>query len=117
VVLHPDAKIALQTWLDVLKRSGDLLPSMPLFRSREGGNRPISREHPYRILQDGYNSNGLGGKLGTHSMHKTFADRVCEALDRDLAKLQRAMGPKHLNNAAAYISFREEEIEAAILAV
>jgi hypothetical protein len=27
------------------------------------------------------------------------------------------MGPKHLNNTAAYISFREEEIEAAILAV
>jgi hypothetical protein len=50
-------------------------------------------------------------------MHKTFADRVYEALDRDLIKLQRAMGPKHLKNTAPSISFREEEIEAAILAV
>ena len=89
----------------------------PLFRSREGHNRSISREHAYRILQEAYNSNRLRGKLGTHSMRKTFANRVYDALGHDLVKLQRAMGHKHLNNTAAYISFREEEIEAAILAV
>jgi hypothetical protein len=39
-----------------------------------------------------------------------------ERLHRDLVKVQRAMGHKNINSTVAYLSFREEEIDAAILA-
>jgi integrase len=117
VVLHPQAQAALVAWLQTLQAKGGLLPTRDVFQSREGVSRPISRVQAYRTLQEAYDTNGLSGKLGTHAMRKTFANRVYDALGHDLVKLQRAMGHKHLNNIAAYISFREEEIEAAILAV
>jgi integrase len=51
VVLHPEAKAALTAWLDVRKADGALLPSMALFPSREGVNRPISCVQAWRILE------------------------------------------------------------------
>ena len=57
------------------------------------------------------------GKLGTHSMRKTFADRIYDRLDGDLAKTQKALGHKNINSTVQYLSFREEEIDEAILAI
>ena len=49
-------------------------------------------------------------------MRKTFADRVYEKLNHDLVKTQRALGHRNINSTVSYLSFREEEIDAAILA-
>jgi len=117
VALHPDAKAALQTWLDERKADGTLLPTMALFQSRKGVNRPISPVQAWRILEGAYSTNGLTRTLGTHSMRKTFANRVYEKLNHDLVKTQRALGHKNINSTVSYLSFREEEIDAAILAV
>jgi integrase len=59
---------------------------------------------------------GSPASWGTHSLRKTFANRMYERLHRDLVKVQRAMGHKNINSTVAYLSFREEEIDAAILA-
>jgi hypothetical protein len=40
----------------------------------------------------------------------------CTMIKDDLAELQRAMGHANVNSTVAYLSFREEEIEAAFLA-
>jgi site-specific recombinase XerD len=81
-----------------------------------GKNRPISRIQAWYILTEAYRTNGLTGKLGTHSLRKTFANKVYEKLGHDLLKTQRALGHKNLDSTLAYLSFREDEIEAAILA-
>ncbi len=117
VVLHPEAKAALAAWLKALQATAELLPTMALFQSREGVNRPISRVQAWRILEDAYATNGLTGKLGTHSLRKTFANRVYDKLGHDLVKTQRALGHKNVNSTVSYLSFREEEIDAAILAM
>ena len=119
VLLHPDAKLALAEWVDELK-TPSLSPtsrSTYLFRSRKGRNRPISRIHAWRAIREAYESNELRGPLGTHSMRKTFANRVYDALEHDLVKTQRALGHKNINSTVQYLSFREEEIDAAILAI
>jgi len=117
VTLHPEAKSALAAYLMARQRHGQLSPTEALFISRKGENRPISRVQAYRILQDAYDANGLQGQLGTHAMRKTFANGIYERLEHDLVKTQRALGHKNINSTVSYLSFREEDIDAAILAL
>jgi site-specific recombinase XerD len=116
VPLHPEAQTAIQAWLTEVATAGAVLPARYLFASRKGINRPISREQAWHILKDAYTSNGLGGALGTHSMRKTFANRMYAKLGHDLVKTQRAMGHKNINSTVSYLSFCEADIDQAILA-
>jgi integrase len=122
VPLHPEARAALSVWLEVLaKRLGTLEASLPVFCSRvkdpaTGLRKAISRQQAWEILKEAFAANELTGKLGTHVMRKTFANRMYEKLNRDLVKVQRAMGHRNINSTVSYLSFREEDIAAAILA-
>ncbi len=117
VILHPKAKVAVQTWLEVVSKSIVVSPDTYLFKSRKGQNRPISRIQALRILKEAFDSCAMTGKLGTHSMRKTFANNVHEKLDRDLVKTQRALGQKNITTTIRYLSFRDEEIDEAILSL
>jgi integrase len=131
IALHPEARAALSVWLEALTvmLKGTLPLQTPVFCSRVGEyievdgkrqatglKRAISREQAWRLLKQAFNSNCLEGKLGTHAMRKTFANRMYDALKHDLPKTQRAMGHANINSTVQYLSFREEDIEAAILA-
>jgi integrase len=122
VALHPEARAALSVWLEVLAKrlKGALDPVTPVFCSRvrdeAGRRRAISREQAWRLLTEAFAANELSGKLGSHCMRKTFANRMYDLLKHDLVKVQRAMGHKNINSTVAYLSFREEDIEAAVLA-
>ena len=123
VPLHPEARDALRAWLTVLTTmlKGPVDPQTPVFCSRvrektTGLRRAISREQAWRILKEAFASNELTGKLGTHAMRKTFAARMYLRLERDLVKVQKAMGHKNINSTVAYLSFKDEDIINAILA-
>jgi integrase len=122
VPLHPEARAALSVWLEFLtKIKRTLDPQTPVFCSRvkdpsTGLKRAISREQAWRILKEAFNANELQGKLGTHAMRKTFANRMYDKLNHDLVKCQRAMGHANVNSTVAYLSFREEDISDAMLA-
>jgi integrase len=79
--------------------------------------RTISRVQAWRILQEAYATNGLTGKLGAHSLGKTFADRIYERLHHDLVSTQKALGHRHINSTMAYLAFKEADIDRAILAM
>jgi len=117
VLLHPEARAALAAWLEELGQYAELIGDTFVFQSRKGGNRPISRVQAYRILHEACDACELTGKLGTHSMRKTFANKVYDALDNDLVKTQRALGHRNVNSTVQYLSFREEEIDEAILSM
>lgn len=117
VLLHPDAKAALTEWLDELGTDENITPDTHVFLSRKGENRPVSRVHAWRVLHQAFVDSDLTGKLGTHSMRKTFANKVYDALGHDLIKTQRALGHRSINSTACYLSFREEDIDRAILAI
>lgn len=116
IPLHQEAQEALIKWIQELEKFGKSEPSTPLFKSRKG-HGAINRVQAFRILKEVYEANGLAGKLGTHSLRKTFADRIYERLGRDLIKVQRALGHKAITLTVSYLSFREEEITEAILSI
>ena len=114
VALHPKAKKALAAWINQLSKGTILTADDYVFRSRKGTNRPISRVQFHRILKEAIQPNELTGKIATHSMRKTFADHVYQALDRDIFRLQKAMGHKNINSTVQYLSFNEADIDKAI---
>jgi integrase len=115
VKLHPKAKKALTEWINQLGKNTILLADNFVFQSRNGTNKPISGIQYHRIFKEAVEVKGLRGKVGTHSMRKTFADRVYEALDRDIFRTQKALGHRNINSTVQYLSFKEQDIEAAIL--
>ena len=117
VLLHPAARAALATWLEELRSDGYMTAESFVFQSRRGPNQAIGRVQAWRILKRSFEQAGLTGNLGTHSMRKTFADRIYERLGGDLVKLQRALGHRSVVSTASYVSFREEEIDEAILSI
>jgi integrase len=72
------------------------------------------RQVLYR-LQDAFRAAGMEGKLATHSMRKTFAQRMYKRLGKDIVATQRAMGHASVNNTATYISVDADRITKAIL--
>ncbi len=117
LLLHPDAGHTLVAWVDQMRASGDMTTDTFVFRSRNGHNQPITRVQAWRVLRRAYATSRMTGNLGTHSMRKTFANRIYEKLGRDLVKTQRALGHRNINSTVSYLSFRQEDIDAAILAI
>lgn len=117
VILHPQAKSAVLARIDELSITGKCSSDIFLFTSQRGINKPLSRIGAWCLLKKAYANLGLTGKLASHSMRKTFADRVYTRLNFDLVKTQRAMGHKSIQSTISYLSFKEEEVEAAILSI
>ena len=116
VKLHPRAKTALTAWINHKAKKGTLTADQFVFRSRKG-SRPISRVQYHRILKDVVHARHLSGKIATHSMRKTFADRMYDNLGQDIFRTQRALGHRNINSTVQYLSFREADIDRAILAM
>lgn len=116
VVIHAEARMALEALAAAARRDGGISPLDYVFKSRKGDNAPISRVQAWRILNASFCALGISGKLGTHSMRKSFANRVYERLGFDLIRTQAALGHRQIGSTVAYLSFREADIDAAILA-
>jgi len=117
VLLHPAAREALATWLEELRSDGYMTAESFVFQSRRGPNQAIGRTQAWRILKRSFEQAGLTGNLGTHSMRKTFADRIYDRLDGDLVKTAQALSHRSISSTASYLTFRESEIDDAILSL
>ncbi len=115
VLLHSQAKEVLGVWIEQLRGNGYMTSDTFVFQSRKGRNAAMSRVQAYRVLQEAYERAGVNGNTGTHSMRKTFANNVHEKLGRDLLKTQKALGHKNINSTVSYLSFKQKEIDEAIL--
>lgn len=113
VLLHPDAKAGIEAL--VYERS--LKPEHYLFKSQKGLNRPIGRIQAYTRIKQAALALKLQGKVSCHSTRKFFAGQVYEALGKDLYKTCQALGHKHITSTAHYLSFKTEEVDAAVLAL
>ena len=117
VILSAMAKRAISEWLDELGARAALEPDMFLFKSRKGENKAITRQMADKILRDAFAVCELAGTVATHSMRKTFANKVYDNLQHDLVRTQRALGHTNINSTVKYMAFREEEIDEAIAAI
>jgi integrase/recombinase XerD len=115
VILHPEAKEAIVQLIKADRLEGVQECPEWLFCSRKGASKPLSRSSAWRILKTAAKRAGLDGVIGTHSMRKTFADRMYDLLGRDLIKTQTALGHKNINSTVQYLGFKQEDIDSAIL--
>lgn len=107
VPLSESLKTALKAYTKSLPKGQTYL-----FESRLG-NR-LSRVQAWKIIKRAAKECGLSGKIACHSTRKTFAQNVYNKLDKDLVKLQFAMGHKNISSTVAYLSFDKEEVFNAI---
>jgi len=110
--MHPRAAAAITKWLGS-RRS--FAQDDWLFPSQQGQRRPLGRRSAWEVLHDALLRAGVTGMAGTHTMRKTFAANVHRALNGDLFRLAVAMRHTSPLTTLAYLSFRQDEIDRAIL--
>lgn len=113
--IHADAKRALRAYLADRYRRRKRNPTAVLFASRKGHNQPLGRGSVWEIINDAARACGIGGRIGTHSCRKTFAETMMAMFGRDIKKVQSALGHKKLDSTAQYIEVDEQEITEAVL--
>jgi len=113
VALSQSAKDAIKNLID----SENLKPSNYLFKSRKGDNKPIERGQAWTILDNAYRKARLQGSLGCHSMRKTFAKNVYQALSFDLVKTKIALGHRSINSTISYLPVSEEEVQQVVKSI
>ena len=75
----------------------------PLFCSRQKSGRvPMHRQTAHDILKDAFTAAGLNGKLATHSLRKSFAQRVYEQ-SGDIYLVQELLGHKSVSTTQRYL--------------
>lgn len=123
VRINKQAQLSILSLIKHMQSFGTWSLDTYLFKSRKGRNSPITRQQAYYVLMAAFNKAGVTGKLGTHSMRKTFGNNIYDymlklsaegkAIDpfRETAK---ALGHKDLSNTERYLSFRDEHLTAAI---
>ena len=91
---------------------GKLSPSRPLFMSRQGGEA-LSRSHAHRILEAAFRKAGLNGKLATHSLRKTFAQRCFDACG-DIYQVSELLGHKNVETTKRYIGISYTKLQQTV---
>jgi len=115
VPLHNEAKQAIRKWIDELNELGYSNKDDYLFQSQKSGNHSINRQQAHNILKKIVNECKIKGKVSTHSMRKTFASSMYDKLDGNIFKVKEAMGHVSVNSTVSYLSFKQDEIDNAIL--
>ena len=115
VILHERAREALRLLVRWLDKRGFLRPSDYLFQSYRNINEAMRRDQAYKIINRAGRSCGLSGKIGTHSLRKTFALTMYKALNNDLIQTQRALGHVKVDSTAHYLEASQEIVNKAIL--
>jgi len=120
VPVLPEMRRALESLLAWFALRYEFDPQLPLFLSREngeeGGARALSTESARRILHRAFRAAGIenDGRLGTHSLRKTFARKVYEASGHNLIVVKSALHHRDVSVTQAYLEPDEQEVLRAI---
>jgi len=115
VPLNTDSRKSLKRLIAQLLEDGHDM-NTPLFGGRKNQFKvAIKRQQAWRIIKKLFElAKVVGGKLATHSLRKTFASRMKEALKGDLQQIQAALGHKSITSTIAYLGFDIGEVNQAI---
>ncbi len=122
ILLNQAAREAITPWLKQLAKLDVIHKDDYIFRSIRG-NQPIDRTQAWRILNETFQAAGLIGKLGTHSMRKTFANNIYKYFLKKVAQgepidafrsTSKALGHTDIKSTDQYLSFLEEDVDEAI---
>ena len=92
-------------------------PDRPLFPSRnKKGTVPMTRQTAHEILKKAFQAAGLNGKLATHSLRKSFAQRVYEE-SGDIYLVQELLGHRNISTTQQYIGVNYATAREAVEAI
>jgi len=104
---------ALDNWIREMWDFDMVLKTHYVFRSYQGPGRPISRRMALKIYKDVFNRAKIFGKVGTHSMRKTFGTRMQDQTGK-IQLTAKAMGHASVNSTMHYLESNEQEIIEAM---
>ena len=91
--------------------------SRPLFPSRhKAGRVSMHRQTAHDILKDAFIAAGLNGKLATHSLRKSFAQRVYNK-SGDIYLVQELLGHRNISTTQKYLGVNYADARAAVEAI
>ena len=93
---------------------GKLDVTRPLFPSRNGqGEKRMSRRTAHDVLKAAFIAAGLNGHLATHSMRKSFAQRLYDRTS-DIFAVQEMLGHKAVSTTQKYLGVNYANIKEAV---
>ena len=120
VPVLPELERALRRHLQALGLKFELRADLPLFPSRQaapdGSIRPLARSQANDLIKAVFARAGIqdDGRLGTHTLRKTFAKNVYESASHDIMVLKRALGHADVSATQRYLEADEDTVMAAI---
>ena len=89
----------------------------PLFPSRhKSGTVALHRQTAHDILKDAFIAAGLNGKLATHSLRKSFAQRLYDKTG-DIYLVQALLGHRNIATTQNYLGVNYADARAAVEAI
>lgn len=85
-----------------------------LIKSRQGYNKPITRERAYQILNEASRDIGLDTNIGTHTMRKTAGYNLYYASNKDIGLVMNILGQKDMGSTLRYIGVNDMDIDKCI---
>lgn len=83
-----------------------------LFKSRQGGNRPIDRSTAYRMLRKAAEESKIK-EIGTHTLRKTFGYHFY-LQTKDVATLQELFNHSDPETTLRYIGINQDSLDKAM---
>ena len=115
VPVNKDGRRAIQaliTWHS--KQYNTPHKNRPLFPSRNGqGTQHMSRRTAHDVLKSAFEAAGLNGHLATHSLRKSFAQRLYERTG-DIFAVQEMLGHKNVATTQKYLGVNYANVREAV---
>ena len=121
VPLNADGREAVKeviAWhIDKFGILGAAVPEYPLFvsrvRNKDGTPKRMTTKAGSNALMAAFEKAGLNGKLGTHSMRKSFAQRLYSQTN-DIFAVREMLGHKNVSTTQKYLGINYAEVREAL---
>lgn len=123
IPILPELQRALACHLGHLRRRFEVTADMPLFISRNSGpdetHQPLGREAARRVLNRVFAAAGIedDGRLGSHTLRKTWSKKVYEAGGNDIMLLKAALNHQDVATTQRYLEPDSDAVLAAMRSV
>ena len=96
------------------ERYGNTEASRPLFPSRNGqGKKKMTTRAAHNVLKKAFTEAGLNGHLATHSLRKSFAQRLYDRTN-DIFAVQEMLGHKSVATTQRYLGVNYASVRDAL---
>lgn len=109
--INKSAKSAIQEYLDKKRVNSPI--SEPLFKSKKG-DKAISRNMAWMVLNEAGKTVGIRDKIGTHTLRKTFGYHAYVS-GQDIAVIQKLLNHSMPSITLRYIGITQDELDDVYL--